>query len=367
MPPRSPQIYSPELEVIEPDEAQLARELAETMLSISRKVHEDSGHAERSVHAKSHGLLTARLDVLPDLPEALAQGLFARPASHDCILRFSTIPGDILPDTVSTPRGVAIKVLDVGGARLPGSEDDSVQDFILVNGKQFSAPNARAFLANLKLLASTTDKAEGLKVVLSGALRGLEKAVEAVGGQSAVLKALGGEPERHILGESYFSQLALRHGKYIAKLALVPVSDNLKALTGELVDIGHDDDAIRSAVENFFARETGVWELQAQLCSDIATMPIEDAAAQWDEAISPFTSVASITARPQPAWSPGRSQAVDERMGFSPWHGIEDHRPLGSIMRLRRLAYAEAQRFRARANGVEVASSPSLADIPGEA
>src|SRR5258708_6928935 len=37
-------------------------------------------------------------------------------------MRFSTIPGDILDDSVSTPRGLAIKVIGVEGERLEGSE-----------------------------------------------------------------------------------------------------------------------------------------------------------------------------------------------------------------------------------------------------
>ena len=277
--PRSPQLFTPDLETIDEDEARTEQDLMETMLSISRKVYEDSHHARRSVHAKSHGLLKVEVAVLPDLPEALAQGAFAQARSYDGILRLSTIPGDILPDTVSTPRGAALKLLNVEGDRLPGAEGDTDQDFVMVNGKTFNAPNGKAFLKNLKLIAATTDKIEGTKVALSGALRGLEKLVEKVGGESALLKSMGGQPESNILGESFFSQLALRHGRYIAKFALIPVSPNLVALTDALVAIGKDDNAIRTAVVDFFKTETAVWELRAQLCADIASMPIEDATA----------------------------------------------------------------------------------------
>ena len=36
------------------------------------------------------------------------QGAFATPGTHDVVLRLSTNPGDILDDSVSTPRGLAI-------------------------------------------------------------------------------------------------------------------------------------------------------------------------------------------------------------------------------------------------------------------
>lgn len=48
---------------------------------------EHYGHAVRSVHAKSHGILEAELTVLPDLPPELAQGMFAVPGVYQAVLR----------------------------------------------------------------------------------------------------------------------------------------------------------------------------------------------------------------------------------------------------------------------------------------
>ena len=45
---------------------------------------------------------------------------------------------------------------------------------------------------------------------------------------------------------------------------------------------------------------------------------------------------------------------VEEHFSFNPWIGLAAHRPLGSIMRARRPAYASAREFRARANGVDI-------------
>ncbi|KAA0570483.1 hypothetical protein [Azospirillum sp. Sh1] len=91
--------------------------------------------------------------------------------SYPAILRLSTTPGDVLPDSVSTPRGLAVKVLGVSGHRMPGSEDEATQDFVMANAPVFSAPDARQFLKTLKLLAATTDRAETAKKVLSAGLR----------------------------------------------------------------------------------------------------------------------------------------------------------------------------------------------------
>ena len=358
--PLSPQRYDPSLDPVEEDEAQTAQDIAETMLRISGKTFEEGGHAIRSVHAKSHGLLKAELEVPGDLPPVLAQGLFARAGRYPTLMRFSTIPGDLLDDKVSTPRGLAIKVLGVEGERLEGAEGATTQDFVMVNRPRFSARNGKAFLRGLKLVAATTEKAEGTKEVLSAVLRGTQKLVEAFGGSSSTLRSLGGEPPSHVLGETFFAQLPLRHGEYIARYQLVPVSDNLTALSGQLVDLHASGNALREALVAHFRTQGGRWELRAQLCTNVQDMPIDDPAAEWSEDTSPFITVAVLTAPPQTGWSPARSAAVDDGMGFSPWHGVQAHRPLGAIMRMRKLAYARSQRFRSQRNAIAVREPENL-------
>jgi hypothetical protein len=349
----APVRYSPDLEDIQPDEPQTARDLAETMLSISETTYANSGHAMRAVHAKSHGLIGATFEVRENLPPELAQGVFAKPQRYEAIIRISTTPGDLLHDSVSTPRGMALKILNIEGVRLPGSEESHSQDFVMVNGKEFNSPSGKAFLKNLKVLAATTDRIEGAKEVFSAFLMTLEKALESVGGESAALKSMGGNPEVHILGTSFFTQLPVRYGEHIAKIGVVPASDNLKALVDAPVDTSKDPDIIRHETEKFFEDETAVWDLQVQLCRDIDAMPVEGVEA-WDEEKSPFITVARITASPQAAWNDQRSETVDDGMHFSPWNGIVAHQPLGSIMRLRKLAYHRSAAFRSQRNRIQV-------------
>lgn len=357
------QRFSNDLTIAGPDEEKVARELDETMAKIRETTFEDSGHAIRSVHAKSHGLLQAELDVLDNLAPFLAQGIFAKPGRHPVVMRFSTNPGDILPDNVSTPRGLAIKVLDVEGERLPGESEARSQDFVMVNGPVFAAPSGEKFLANLKMLAATTDRVEGLKKALSATLRGAETLVESVGGESAMLKQLGGHPRTHILGETFFSQLPIRYGDYIARLSIVPVSNNLTALTDEPLEDTEGPDYIRRAVRDFFASNHAEWELRVQLCTNLKDMPIEPANAEWDEEKSPFLVVARLRASRQDAWNDERAVAVDDAMGFSPWHGVVEHWPLGSVMRMRERAYRNSQAFRSQRNGCPV-HEPVSADLP---
>jgi hypothetical protein len=89
-------------------------------------------------------------------------------------MRFSMLPGDILDDSVSTPRGLAIKVIGVEGERLEGSEGDVTQDFVLINVPAFRAPYPKKFLSVMRLLARTTDKAQAQENSIRGDASGAE-------------------------------------------------------------------------------------------------------------------------------------------------------------------------------------------------
>jgi len=344
---KTPIPYTPAVEQADGDEQQLAADLAETMLKISRKTYEDTYEGLRSVHAKSHALLTGRLEVLPDLPPELAEGLFAVPAGYPVIMRFSTTPGDILPDAVSTPRGLAVKVIGVPGPRLPGTADATTQDFVMVNGPAFQTANAKTFLNSLKLLAMTTNQGEGAKVGLSKVLRAAEGAVEHLGGKLSTVRGLGGEPATHPLGETYYSATAFLYGPYMAKFSIAPVSPDLTAHRDERIDVDDNPTAIRDAMLAHFQDHGGEWVFRVQLCVGLDSMPVENAAKVWPEDDSPFVAVARLRVEPQTAWSEARSAAIDNGMSFSPWHGLLAHRPLGSINRLRKSVYEASARARA--------------------
>lgn len=157
-----------------------------------------------------------------------------------------------------------------------------------------------------------------------------------------------------MLGETFYTQVPLRYGDYIAKLSVAPTSAGLKALTDAKVDLDGKPNGLRGAVVDFFASHGGEWEMRVQLCTDLEAMPVEDASVPWPEDRSPYVAVARIVARPQAAWTHGRSKAIDDGLSFSPWHGIAAHRPLGSVMRARKQAYEMSKRFRAERNGVAI-------------
>ena len=358
--------YHPSVEQPAPDEARTFDELSQTMQHITRTMASRYRHAYRPVHAKSHGVLVGTLEALPTLPEHLAQGLFARPGTYPVVLRFSTNPGDLLADAVSSPRGLALKVLDVDGPKVANHAGEFTQDFVCINADVFTAPDPKGFLQQIKLFDKTLETPEGVKHAVSVAARATNAVLKAIHLPSATLEGIGA-PATHILGESFSTVAPLRYGNYVAKIGLAPASDNLKQLTGKGIDLGADYNALELLIKEFFQNETGVWDVKAQLAltpGESDQFPIEKADQKWPEEQSPWQVIGRLTVEPQNSYSDARQLFVDEQLSFSPWHALEEHRPLGGVMRSRLKAYEEAAKYRAQRNARRKMEPRSISEIP---
>jgi hypothetical protein len=217
---------------------------------------------------------------------------------------------------------------------------------VCINQPLFSAASAKKFLRSVQLLAPTTDRAPQAKVWLSSALRTLEAALEKIGHGSAALKALGGHLPSHPLADSYFTQVPQLYGPYMAKFRLQPLAPAMLALQDVRLDLHQSEYPLRDAVQQFCSAHALQWALQVQLCTDIQRMPLEDPSVLWPEALSPWVTVAHVHAPVQVTWDVAKGPAQDNALRFSPWNGLAAHRPLGAIMRVRRLAYALSAQYR---------------------
>ncbi|WP_240884087.1 catalase family protein [Sphingomonas sp. SFZ2018-12] len=316
----------------------------------------------RDAHAKSHGFLKGEL-IVHELPSHLRQGLFARPANYPVVIRLSSAPGDIHSDTIPAPRGMAIKVIGVDGERLLPEDKGHNQDFLLVNIPTLSFGTIGKYRQLISLLEKNAQNPAFLQRAMAGVARGVEAAVEAVGVEpGATLRGLARD-NNHLLGETYHSMAAIRFGDYIAKISAAPLSDNVRALTGK--DVGTVEDAtMRDLVVEHFRDQGAEYQLRAQLCADLDKMPVEDAAVLWPEELSPHQPIATLRIPPQDAYSPARRVYGDDVLSFNPWHGIRDHQPLGSIMRVRIAAYERSTRYRHEMNAQPRAEPASIDVIP---
>lgn len=356
--------YRPDVEVLLDNEDQIVTDIIESMHRLSGRTREMYGHTVRVSHAKSHGLAVGELTVMDNLSEPLAQGLFAKGNTYPIIVRLANVPGEVITDAVNTQRGFAFKILAVNGPMIAGHEGQTTQDFVLNTGSYFPMPDAKAFLMQHRLMEHAPQFPTALKEAVSDISRVTNEALNAVGMDSAKLDFFG-DSRIHPLAEAYYSQVPIRYGNYIAKLAVVPVSAAQKALAEANVDLDGDKDpnALRTATVNYLRDNDAEFDIRIQLCTDLKKMPVEDANTEWSEDESPYKTVARIRLLKQEAYSEARRQFVDS-LSFSVAHCLEAHRPLGSIMRARLKAYPEMSRLRRQGNNEPQAEPTSIDEVP---
>jgi hypothetical protein len=106
------------------------------------------------------------------------------------------------------------------------------------------------------------------------------------------------------------------------------------------------------------------YDLRVQLCTDPVAMPIEDATVAWSEIASPPRKVATITFPPQNPYSDARRDFGDDVLSFNSWRALEDHRPLGSLNRLKLRVYKASSQFRHEMNDVAPLEPTDITQLP---
>jgi hypothetical protein len=92
------------------------------------------------------------------------------------------------------------------------------------------------------------------------------------------------------------------------------------------------------------------FEVQPRTSPD---MSVEDSMIEWKEADAPFFKLATVTIPQQLFATPVRDQC-GENLSFAPWHALPQHRPLGSINRVRRVIYQTISELRHKLNDTQI-------------
>lgn len=305
--------YGPEVEQKQENEEEDIQYIVDYMTQSNTEVFDKHRHAVRDAHAKSHGFLKGILTIPENLPDHLAQGIFAHPGYYDVMVRLSAAPGDLRSDKTPVPHGFALKILNVPGERLlpEDSSEGKNQDFLMVNMPVLVFGTVRKYMQMLPFMTEAERAPELVMRGLRGVMRGVDHLVSRAGLQaSATIKGLA-RSQHHILGETYHSMAALRYGNYIAKISVAPESESVKQLTGIPMQI-QEDSGIRDLVQDFFKRNTADYVIRAQLCTNLDRMPVEDAAVLWDEDESPHQVIGTLHFPKQQTFSPARRVYSDD-------------------------------------------------------
>jgi catalase len=282
----------------------------------------------RALHRKQQLGLQSTFEVLSGLPGHARHGLFAEPATYEAWVRLSNGGTDRQADKKPDVRGFAIKVRGVSGPGALGSGATESQDFLLINHPAFAFAGADEFVGLVKSLTKGPGTLLGYLISRYGFLGAL--------GMIKRFAKTFNAPFTGFATQPFYSAAPIACGPYAVRVRLQPASDEVKP--GASADWAGD---FRSRLERGPLR----FELQLQFFVDEARTPIEDASVDWPEDVAPYVTVGILTLPVQDVQSEaGRALAAAiESAAFDPWSALMDHRPLGEVMRARKVVYFQSQ------------------------
>ena len=317
-------------EQIAPDEAVRYARYARQFTEMQQRKSAKYGTG-RGLHRKQILGLPASLEILDGLPEYAKAGLFAKAGRYEALVRLSNGGSDVRRDSVPDIRGFSFKVLGVTGAGALGAET-TAQDFLLINREVFGMKGSEDFAS---LVAAVEQGPSGLLkhfIRKHGLFGGFRRVKELQGSMS--------KPFYGFAAHTFFSSAPIACGKYAARVRLQPDANN-GAPAASSEDWTAD---IISRLE----KSSLSYTLQLQFFVNEKQTPIEDGSVNWTEDIAPYINVGRLTLPALSEWSAQRDelQKTIENGIFDPWCALAEHRPLGDIMRARKVVYFESQKNR---------------------
>ncbi len=312
-------------EVVPPGEAAAISIITQQIEDKVRATAVSNPPARRDAHAKAHGCVQARFEVLDNLPPLLRAGVFASPRVFPAWVRFSNGSGTPTRDSVPDGRGMAIKLM--------GVEDSpsTTQDFLMIDNPAFFVRNAADYVefqtaSNVVKfffpgINPLNFRFHELQVALAIALRKVTNP----------------------LNIRYWTMTPISFGDVACKFSVRP---RLPLSTFTATD---DPNLLRANLIAQLADGDFAFDFMVQFRTEPDSMPIEDPTITWDETASPFNTIARLTI-PKQGFSTPEQDAFSENLSFTPWHCVEAHRPLGGINRVRRVVYEAISSLRHRLN-----------------
>jgi hypothetical protein len=151
----------------------------------------------------------------------------------------------------------------------------------------------------------------------------------------------------------------------VAKVRVAPVQSFADRVVRRSLDPISTQQVFRPALVAELRERPYEFDVQVQLCTDLAQMPVEKTTAVWPESLSPFVTVAKLRLPQQDIGTEDNLERMD-KISISPWRVTEEHRPLGSIMRSRKEVYRQSSILRHQTNHQERKEPKNLAEVFGE-
>lgn len=286
------------------------------------------GEVKRFNQAKGLGCFSADFTIERELPDALQQGLFRSGRVYTARIRFAN--ASQADDSKKDFRGMSIKLSGVEGKSLWGA--DGTQDFLLNSYPALFAATPADFLSFVEAVA------DGATWKYFIHPRHFYSLLIVLRGRARIASPFD---------IRYWSTTPYRFGNsdsVAVKYSVRPCS----GIRSETPD-NPGPDYLATAMKNHLQRAVACFDFMVQFQTDPAAMPVEDASVEWDEGLSPYRKLATITIKNQ-EFQTATARQDCEWMSFNPWQSLTEHRPIGGINRVRKAVYAETARFRSEEN-----------------
>jgi hypothetical protein len=302
--------------------------------------HEGRRLALRDAHAKDIGCVHARFRVDSELAPALRQGVFVPGREYDAWIRFSNGNSEINGSRYPDARGMAMKLMGVGGAKFL-SDENSTQDFIMADNPVFFVDDLRRYADTLEEFHSGGRLMQYISV---RRLQGRERRLAFLNSFHWITNPLF---------RQYWSMTAYRLGvepgkkmaiKFTAKPRLPPGEKAFQWRT--FLSPGF---SLRQEASKVLAKGEARFDFYIQRFVDDRRTPVEDTGTNWEESVARPEHVAEIVIPAQDLLSAERYRFC-ENLSFNPWHSLPEHKPLGAVNRARKRIYVEISKHRHRLN-----------------
>lgn len=349
-----------------PDEATLIGRMAVLAAKMvidnycAARISDRSASAMRDQHAKSHGCVEAEFIVRDDLPVEFTTDLFRPGVCYPATVRFSNGVGRQQSDRKLDARGMSIKLHGLDTPTLlralaPGKTRDGEHDFNLssfpvffcknvVDYSEFmdavSAPHAtwsEWFRWIARWFAFIVRYPRQFFLFLQIGLQGLLTIRDPLTATyHSMSPFLFGEDKvvRYVVGPA-----GRRNNSSRWWTLFLPKSENFlrDAMVSDLDPARPGDDI--------------VFDFSIRVRHAATSDDAEDASRRWSAALDRTVRLGSIAIPKQKFLAPDR-QYDCQHMTFNPWNCLQEHRPLGSVNRMRLAVYLASLQVRQKLNMV---------------
>lgn len=333
-------------EEIQEGELEAAKKIMDIIEKQIKAQYPAGKRALRDAHPKGHGCLKADFTVEPTIPAEYEHGVFKKGSTYKAVIRFSnSSENPAAPDIDKDGRGMAIKLMNVPGKKLlEADEDAGTQDFIMISHPTFFIKDPSDYVTFLDKFQNSDAKSR-LETAGSLGIKGLQIA-------TAIKSLQVASP----IQTQYFSNVPYQLGlgdkklavKYNARPCEINGNDPIPTET-------KDPNYLRVALFDHFQKSDACMEIFVQKRTG-DDMSVEDSRDEWK---TPWTKIATLTMKKgdqelskiNDPTLPANKNC--DTLSFNPWHSLPEHKPLGSVNRIRKVVYEHISKVRHELNKEE--------------